>query len=69
MQFVHMKISVHIEHHIIELMDNDGFTSLVDGYVSAPSFKIRGRRLGITTLFVSPLSSSSVGSLPQSKEI
>lgn len=56
MQLVYMKMRVHIEDHIIELMDDGGSSSLVDGYVSAPSFKIQGRLLGITTLYVSPLS-------------
>lgn len=53
MQYVYMKISVRIEDQIIELVD-DGFSNLVDGYIHAPSFNIKGRRLGITTLFVSP---------------
>ncbi|KAF7801531.1 nuclear pore complex protein GP210 isoform X1 [Senna tora] len=54
-QLAYMKISVHIEDQIIELMD---LSNPVNGYVCAPSFKIHGRRLGITTLYVSSMKHS-----------
>jgi len=53
MQFVYMNLHVHIEDSIIEFVDTDDFSSLVGGHVNAPSFKIKGRHLGITTLYVS----------------
>ncbi|XP_054801518.1 nuclear pore complex protein GP210 [Prosopis cineraria] len=57
-QIAYMKIRVHIEDHIIDLMDDGDFSSLVDGYVSAASFKIQGRLLGITSLYVSSVQHS-----------
>jgi hypothetical protein len=54
MQFVYMNLHVHVEDTIIELLDTDGLSSLVGRHVNAPSFKIKGRYLGITTLYVSP---------------
>jgi nuclear pore complex protein Nup210 len=54
MQFVYMNLHVHVEDTIIELLDTDSLSSLVGGHVNAPSFKIKGRYLGITTLYVSP---------------
>lgn len=57
MQFAYMNIHVHIEEHIIELIDIDDTSSPRDGYVkvNAPNFKIMGAHLGITTLYVSSL--------------
>ncbi|KAI4350639.1 hypothetical protein L6164_005077 [Bauhinia variegata] len=52
-QFVYMNISVHIEDHIIELVGDDSLPNVVSGCVNAPSFKIKGSHLGITTLYVS----------------
>lgn len=52
-QFVYMNLHVHVEDSIIELVDTEDFSSLVGGHVNAPSFKIKGRHLGITTLYVS----------------
>lgn len=48
-----MDIHVHIEDHIIQLVDGDGMTNPDGGYVSTPSFKITAKNLGITTLYVS----------------
>lgn len=53
MQFVYMNLHVHVEESIIELVDIDNFSSLVGGHVNAPSFKMKGKYLGITTLYVS----------------
>ncbi|KAK8586935.1 hypothetical protein V6N12_021454 [Hibiscus sabdariffa] len=52
-QFAYMNIHVHIEDDIVELEDKDDFSSHSGGYVSAQNFKIRAKRLGITTLYVS----------------
>ncbi|XP_058778625.1 nuclear pore complex protein GP210 isoform X1 [Vicia villosa] len=54
-QFVYMNIHVHIEDTIIELLDADSLSSLVGRHINAPSFKIKGRYLGITTLYVSAM--------------
>ncbi|KAK4710846.1 hypothetical protein R3W88_005359 [Solanum pinnatisectum] len=52
-QYVYMNIRVHIEDHIIELVNEDDFSCCDDGYVNVPNFRIRAARLGITTLYVS----------------
>ncbi|XP_039691001.1 nuclear pore complex protein GP210 isoform X3 [Medicago truncatula] len=54
-QFVYMNIHVHVEDTIIELLDADSLSSLDGRHVNAPNFKIKGRYLGITTLYVSAL--------------
>lgn len=51
-QFVYMNIHVHIEDTIVELLDADSLSSLVGRHVNAP---IKGRYLGITTLYVSAM--------------
>ncbi|BAU00962.1 hypothetical protein VIGAN_11010600 [Vigna angularis var. angularis] len=66
-QFVYMNLHVHIEDNIIELVDTDDFSSLVGGHVNAPSFKIKGRHLGITTLYVSAV--QHLGHVVQSQAI
>lgn len=55
-----MNLHVNVEDSIIELVDTDNFSSLVDGHVNAASFKIKGTHLGITTLYVSLLSVSII---------
>ncbi|KAA8548147.1 hypothetical protein F0562_004591 [Nyssa sinensis] len=52
-QYVYMNICVHIEDHIVELVDGDDSPSPVDRYLKTPSFIIRARHLGVTTLYVS----------------
>ncbi|KAK4272113.1 hypothetical protein QN277_020709 [Acacia crassicarpa] len=68
-QFAYMKIRVHIEDHIIELMDDGGSSSVVGEYVLAPSFKIQGRLLGITTLYVSSINHSGHGIQSQAVKV
>lgn len=53
MQFAYMNIQVHIEDHIVELVDDDGISTFSSGYVREPKFKIKATKLGITTLYVS----------------
>lgn len=48
-----MGIRAHIDDPIVELVNNDDFPSPLDGYVKAPSFIIRARHIGVTTLYVS----------------
>lgn len=48
-----MDIRVHIEDHIVELIDDDATSSPDGGYFSMSSFKIMAKHLGITTLYVS----------------
>lgn len=56
LQIAYMDIHVHIERDIVELVD-DGVSTRDGGYASSSSFKIFGKELGITTLYVSsPLS-------------
>nr|XP_016476217.1 PREDICTED: nuclear pore complex protein GP210-like [Nicotiana tabacum] len=52
-QYVYMNIRVHIEDHIVELVNEDDLSCCDDGYVIVPNFRIRAMRLGITTLYVS----------------
>lgn len=52
-QYIYMGIRAHIDDPIVELVDNDDFTSPLDGYVKAPSFIIRARHIGVTTLYIS----------------
>lgn len=52
-QYIYMSIRVHIEDHVVELVDSDDFPSLIDGYVKAQNFIIRARHIGVTTLYVS----------------
>ncbi|KAH1248383.1 Nuclear pore complex protein [Glycine max] len=66
-QFVYMNLHVHVEDSIIELVDTEDFSSLVGGHVNAPSFKIKGRHLGITTLYVSAI--QHLGHVIQSQAI
>ncbi|KAL7213703.1 hypothetical protein ACSBR2_016266 [Camellia fascicularis] len=51
--YIYMSIRVHIEDHVVELVDSDDFPSLIDGYVKAQNFIIRARHIGVTTLYVS----------------
>ncbi|XP_061357530.1 nuclear pore complex protein GP210 isoform X2 [Gastrolobium bilobum] len=66
-QFLYMNLHVHVEDSIIELVDTDNFSSLVGGHVNAPSFKIKGRHLGFTTLYVS--ATQHLGHVIQSQAI
>uniref|UniRef100_A0A5B7BTW7 BIG2 domain-containing protein n=1 Tax=Davidia involucrata TaxID=16924 RepID=A0A5B7BTW7_DAVIN len=52
-QYIYMNICVHIEDHIVELVDRDDLPSPIDRYLKMPSFVIRARHLGVTTLYVS----------------
>ncbi|KAJ7974628.1 Nuclear pore complex protein [Quillaja saponaria] len=70
-QYVYMNILVHIEDHIVDLVDDDNVSSLAGRYVNAPSFTIKARSLGITTLYVSALQNSGheIQSLPIKVEV
>lgn len=52
-QYAYMKIHVHIEDPIVELVDKNGMPSDAGGYVNAPNFTINAKDLGFTTLYVS----------------
>lgn len=52
-QYAYMKIHVHIEDPIVELVDKNGMPSDASGYVNAPNFTINAKDLGFTTLYVS----------------
>ncbi|GAY46849.1 hypothetical protein CUMW_100160 [Citrus unshiu] len=53
LMYTYMDIRVHIEDHIVELIDDDATSSPDGGYFSMSSFKIMAKHLGITTLYVS----------------
>lgn len=52
-QFAYMNIHVHVEDHIIEVLDINDISSPGGGFVNIPKFKILATHLGITTFFVS----------------
>ncbi|KAL7256965.1 hypothetical protein ACSBR1_010830 [Camellia fascicularis] len=52
-QYIYMSIRVHIEDHVVGLVDSDDFPSLIDGYVKAQNFIIQARHIGVTSLYVS----------------
>ncbi|GAV68566.1 RRM_1 domain-containing protein/Big_2 domain-containing protein [Cephalotus follicularis] len=52
-QFAYMNIHVHIEDDIVELVDNDDIPIAGGRYINMPSFRIRAKHLGVTTLYVS----------------
>ncbi|KAK0591220.1 hypothetical protein LWI29_037217 [Acer saccharum] len=52
-QYAYMDIHAYIKSHIVELVDDDDVSNPDGGYVSSSSFKIMGKQLGITTLYVS----------------
>lgn len=52
-QYTYMNIHVHIEDHVVNLVDIDCTSSPCHGYVHSANFTIKGTRLGITTLYVS----------------
>ncbi|XP_038715182.1 nuclear pore complex protein GP210 isoform X2 [Tripterygium wilfordii] len=63
-QYAYMNIHVHIENHIVKLVDND-ISSPGGGHVSAPNFTIVAQHLGITTLYVSARQQSGLQILSQ----
>ncbi|CBI34863.3 unnamed protein product, partial [Vitis vinifera] len=53
-QYVYMNIQVHIEDHIVDLVDDDNdISSIGGGYVNSPKFMILAKHLGVTILYVS----------------
>ncbi|GAB2279011.1 hypothetical protein Dimus_013676 [Dionaea muscipula] len=52
-QYLYMSILVHIEDHIVDLVDSYNLSKGGEGHVKASNFTIHGRHLGATTLFVS----------------
>lgn len=52
-QYPYMNVCVHIEDDIIELVDPDHSSTPARGYLRAPTFKIVGKHLGVTSLHVS----------------
>ncbi|KAM0958021.1 hypothetical protein EV1_023125 [Malus domestica] len=57
-QFAYMNIHVHVEDHIIEVLDINDISSPGGGFVNVPKFKILATHLGITTFFVSAVQQS-----------
>ncbi|KAL2529004.1 Nuclear pore complex protein [Forsythia ovata] len=56
-QYIYMKIRVHIEDHIVDLVDSNGF-STIDGYVNGQNFTIQATHLGVTTIYLSTVQQS-----------
>lgn len=52
-QYVYMDIHVHIEGHLVELLESDGFTNSSGRYVNKPKFTIQAKHVGFTTIYVS----------------
>ncbi|KAJ6775802.1 NUCLEAR PORE MEMBRANE GLYCOPROTEIN 210 [Salix koriyanagi] len=68
-QYAYMKIHVHIEDPIVELVDKNGMPSDAGGYINAPNFTISAKDLGFTTLYVSVRQQSGHEILSQSIKI
>ncbi|KAF9666359.1 hypothetical protein SADUNF_Sadunf16G0221300 [Salix dunnii] len=68
-QYACMKIQVHIEDPIVELVDKNGMPSDAGGYINAPNFTISAKDLGFTTLYVSVRQQSGHEILSQSIKI
>ncbi|CAB4305668.1 unnamed protein product [Prunus armeniaca] len=58
LMFAYMNIHVHVEDHIIEVLDINDISRTGGGYVNVPKFKILATHLGITTFFVSAVQQS-----------
>ncbi|CAI9088048.1 OLC1v1022278C1 [Oldenlandia corymbosa var. corymbosa] len=52
-QYIFMKIYVHFEDDIVELINDHQLEGHIHKYVRAPNFTIRGTHLGVTTLYLS----------------
>ena len=51
-----MNIQVHIEDHIVDLVDDDNdISSFSGGFLNSPKFVILAKHLGVTNLYVSPV--------------
>ncbi|CAI9763181.1 unnamed protein product [Fraxinus pennsylvanica] len=57
-QYVYMKVRVHIEDHIVDLVDGNGFSRPIDGYLNGQNFTIQATRLGVTTIYLSTVQHS-----------
>ncbi|KAL8139518.1 hypothetical protein V2J09_005539 [Rumex salicifolius] len=68
-QYIYMNIFVHIEDHIIDLVDDDIMSSPADGYIKASNFTICGRHTGVTTLHVSARQKSGLEIRTQSIKV
>ncbi|CAI0454950.1 unnamed protein product [Linum tenue] len=52
-QYAFMEMVVHIEDDVVEAVDNGNIGSSCSSYLTTPDFKIIGKRLGFTNLYVS----------------
>ncbi|CAA2987605.1 nuclear pore complex GP210 [Olea europaea subsp. europaea] len=57
-QYVYMKVRVHIDDHIVDLVDSNGFSRPIDGYLNGQNFTIQATRLGVTTIYLSTVQHS-----------
>lgn len=64
-QYSYMNIRVHIEDHIVDVIESFDIASAIDGYVKAPNFIIQARHLGVTTLYLSARQQSGLEILSQ----
>lgn len=51
-QYAHIKLHVHFDKSVVELVDGENLSSPSDGIISASSFAIYGKCAGVTTLYV-----------------
>ncbi|CAN1272932.1 Nuclear pore complex protein GP210 [Linum perenne] len=52
-QYAYMELVVHTEDGVVEAVNSEKFGSFASLFVNAPNFEIIGKRLGLTTLYVS----------------
>ncbi|KAH6830507.1 embryo defective 3012 [Perilla frutescens var. hirtella] len=57
-QYVYMKISIHVEEDIVDVVDSHDFPLVAARYVRGPNFMLQGTHLGVTTIYLSAIQHS-----------
>lgn len=57
-QYIYMKISVHVEEDIVDVVENHDFPLVAARYVQGQNFTLQGTHLGVTTLYLSAIQHS-----------
>lgn len=57
-QYNYMKISVHIEEDVVDVVENYDFPLAADRYIPGPSFTLQATHLGVTTIYLSAIQHS-----------
>ncbi|KAL1564235.1 nuclear pore complex protein GP210-like protein [Salvia divinorum] len=58
-QYIYMKISVHVEEGIVDVMENNDFPLVANSYLrGGPTFMLQGTHLGVTTIYLTAIQHS-----------